>query len=55
MLKLLTVNETKNILKVSKMTIYRLLKRGKLKAKRVGGSWRIREDWLEKYLSQFDN
>lgn len=36
-----TTNETKEILKISDSTIKRLLKRGILKANKVGGQYRI--------------
>lgn len=36
-----TTNETKNFLKISNSTIKRLLKRGILKANKVGGQYRI--------------
>lgn len=39
--KLLTVNEIIEILKVSKLTIYRYIKAGKLPAYKVGRDYRI--------------
>ena len=36
-----TTNETQSLLKVSKSTLKRLLKRGIIKANKVGGNYRI--------------
>ncbi|MDA8401098.1 MAG: helix-turn-helix domain-containing protein [Actinomycetota bacterium] len=47
----LTVNEVSEILRVSNMTVYRLIKTGDLPAVRVGRSFRVREDDIDKYLS----
>lgn len=41
--KLLTINEITEILKVSKLTIYRYIKAGKLPAYKVGRDYRIKE------------
>ena len=52
--KLLTLQETAEILRVSKRTIMRYLKSGKLKASNVG-QWRIKESNLEKFLKKNEN
>lgn len=54
--QLLTVGEVADILRVSKMTVYRLIKRGQITALRIGKSFRIRRGDLEEYLrtTQFD-
>ena len=49
--KLLTVAEVAGIVRVSKMTVYRLIKGGDLPAVRVGKNFRIRESDVERYLS----
>ena len=49
--RLLTVNEVADLLRVSRMTVYRLIKEGQLKALRVGRSYRLREDDVDEYLS----
>ena len=46
-----TVNEVADLLRVSRMTVYRLIKEGQLKALRVGRSYRLREDDVDEYLS----
>ena len=50
--RLLTVNEVAEHLRVSRMTVYRLIKEGDMKALRVGRSYRLREDDVDDYLSQ---
>ena len=39
---------------VSIYTVQRERKRGKIKAKRIGGRWKYREDWLREYEDQED-
>jgi excisionase family DNA binding protein len=48
--KLLTVNEVANILRVSNMTVYRLVKSGQIPAIRVGKNYRIKETDVNEYL-----
>ncbi len=48
---LMTVAEVAEILRVSNMTVYRLIKAGELPALRVGKNYRIREHDLEAYLA----
>jgi excisionase family DNA binding protein len=48
--RLLTVAEVANVIRVSRMTVYRLIRRGQLKAIRVGRNYRVREDDLNAYL-----
>ena len=47
----LTVAEVAAAMRVSTMTVYRLIKTGELAAVRVGHNYRIREDDLERYLT----
>jgi excisionase family DNA binding protein len=48
--RLLTANEVADQLRVSTMTIYRLIRRGELAAVRVGRNYRVRAGDLEAYL-----
>jgi excisionase family DNA binding protein len=48
--RLLTVSEVATELRVSNMTIYRLIKAGDLAALRVGKNYRIRRLDLDAYL-----
>jgi excisionase family DNA binding protein len=46
----LTVGEIVQIMRVSKMTVYRLIHAGKLEAIRVGRSFRVAETAVNDYL-----
>lgn len=46
----LTVAEVAEQMRVSKMTVYRLVHNGELEAVRVGRSFRVPEDAVAKYL-----
>ena len=48
---LLTVREVAATMRVSTMTVYRLIKSGQLPAIRVGKNYRIRESDVDVYLS----
>jgi excisionase family DNA binding protein len=48
--RLLTVAEVADHMRVSSMTVYRLIKSGSLKAVRVGKNYRIRANDLDSYL-----
>lgn len=48
---LLTVGEVAAIMRVSNMTVYRLIKGGHLAAIRVGKNYRIRRGDVERYLA----
>jgi excisionase family DNA binding protein len=48
--KFLTVAEVAAMMRVSKMTVYRLVHNGELPAVRVGRSFRVTEDDVDEYL-----
>ena len=48
--KFLTVAEVAAVMRVSKMTVYRLVHGGELPAVRVGRSFRVPEDAVNEYL-----
>ncbi len=48
--RFLTVAEVASIMRVSKMTVYRLVHAGDLPAVRVGRSFRVPEDAVDAYL-----
>ncbi len=48
--KFLTVAEVAAMMRVSKMTVYRLVHSGELPAVRVGRSFRVREEDANAYL-----
>jgi len=47
----LTVAEVAAMMRVSTMTVYRLIKAGDIPAVRVGKSYRIREDDVDRFLA----
>lgn len=50
--RFLTVAEVAQIMRVSTMTVYRLIKAGELASVRVGKSYRIREDDVDAYIAK---
>ncbi|MFI2754451.1 helix-turn-helix domain-containing protein [Cellulomonas sp. P22] len=48
--RFLTVAEVADVMRVSKMTVYRLLHSGEMPAVRVGRSFRVPQDALDHYL-----
>jgi excisionase family DNA binding protein len=48
--RFLTVAEVATVMRVSKMTVYRLVHSGELPAVRVGRSFRVPEDAVNDYL-----
>ena len=49
--RFLTVGEVAEMLRVSSMTVYRLINSGELPAVRIGKSFRLREEDVDKYLA----
>lgn len=49
--RFMTVAEVAQMMRVSTMTVYRLIKAGDLPAVRVGKSYRIRENDIDTYLN----
>ena len=47
----MTVSEVADLMRVSSMTVYRLIKAGEIRAARVGKSYRIRESDVDQYLA----
>ncbi|HVA42454.1 MAG TPA: helix-turn-helix domain-containing protein [Acidimicrobiales bacterium] len=47
----LTVGEVARNLRVSNMTVYRLINSGELAAVRIGRSFRLREEDIDRYLA----
>lgn len=52
MTTLLTAAEVAERLRVSTMTVYRLIRSGELPAVRVGRNYRVRAEELDRYLEQ---
>lgn len=53
--RFLTVAEVASALRVSNMTVYRLISAGELPAARVGKSYRIRPEDVDTYLQRSFN
>lgn len=49
--EILTPKEAAQYLSVHVRTIYRLVKRGEIPGRKVGGSWRFKKDALDDWLS----
>ncbi|MEE2682838.1 MAG: helix-turn-helix domain-containing protein [Actinomycetota bacterium] len=49
--KFMTVGEVADLMRVSSMTVYRLIKAEDIRAVRVGKSYRIREEDLDLFLA----
>ena len=52
MTELMTVEEVARYLRVTKKTLYRLLKQGRIPATKVGHQWRFDKDAIDKWLHQ---
>lgn len=50
--RLLTVREVADVMRVSTMTVYRLIRSGDLHGVRVGRSWRLRGAEIDAYLNR---
>jgi len=53
--KILTVKDVADYLDVHPMTIYKYVKGGKIPAFKVGASWRIRNDSMQKWISECEH
>ncbi len=49
--QLLTGGEVATMLRVSNMTVYRLVQSGELRALKIGKSYRLRDDDVDAYLA----
>jgi excisionase family DNA binding protein len=50
-LKMYTLNEISELLKIGKKTLMRFIESGDLQAYKIGKSWRISEKELEKFIN----
>jgi excisionase family DNA binding protein len=48
--RFVTVNEVAQLMRVSKMTVYRIINQGEIPAVRIGRGYRIREEDVHRYL-----
>ena len=49
--RFLTVQEVAELMRVSTMTVYRLIKAGDIPALKVGKSYRLREDDVDRWIA----
>ena len=49
--RFMTVGEVASVLRVSNMTVYRLINSGELPAVRIGRSFRVRSEDFDRYLA----
>jgi excisionase family DNA binding protein len=53
--EMLTLKETRDILKVSRNTMYMLVRDGVIPARKVGSEWRIMRSLLEEWMRKREN
>lgn len=51
--EILTPEETAEYLRISKVTLYKLLKSGDVPAKKIGNQWRISKAGLDRILGRW--
>lgn len=49
--KIYTLDEVADILKISKRTLYTYIKEGKLHAVKIGKAWRVSEENLQSFIT----
>ncbi len=53
--QVMTVKDVASYLNVHPMTIYKYVKDGRIPAFKIGDSWRIRKDSMQKWIKQNEN
>jgi excisionase family DNA binding protein len=54
-IRLLTLAEAANILKISKRTLHRMIQNRQIPAFKVGGQWRILESRFQEWVQEEEN
>lgn len=54
-IKIYTLKEVEDILKVSQRTLYNYIKHDKLRASKVGNQWRVRHEDLQEFIDKGTN
>lgn len=49
-IRIYTLEEVRNILKVTQRSVYNYIKSGKLKATKIGREWRVRHEDLQAFI-----
>jgi len=52
---LMTFNDTKQYLRISRATLYRLIQSNRLPATKMGRQWRFKKERLDKWLVEHEN
>jgi len=52
--EILTIQELSNYLKISKSTLYKLVREDKIPGQKVGRHWRFHRDAIDKWLKNDD-
>lgn len=52
---IMTLEEVSNYLRVSKGTIYNLIKSGRIPVAKIGGQWRFQKETIDKWLKETEN
>ena len=50
----LTIDELSVYLKISKSTLYKLVREGKIPCQKIGRHWRFRKETIDKWLDERD-
>jgi excisionase family DNA binding protein len=50
--EVLTLNEVCQMLRVHKITLYKMVKAGKIPAFRIGSDWRFRQDAILRWIAE---
>ena len=53
--EVLTIDELSVYLKISKSTLYKLVREGKIPCQKVGRHWRFRKDAIDRWLEQSED
>jgi len=48
--KLMTLDEVVDYVRLKKVTVYKLLEKGKLPGSKIGGRWRFRRKYLDGWI-----
>jgi excisionase family DNA binding protein len=52
--EVLTIDELSDYLKISKSTLYKLVREGKIPCQKVGRHWRFRKEAIDRWLEECD-
>ncbi len=50
-MEVLTIDEVATKLKYNRETVLRLIRRGQIKARKLGGQWRVKQDDLDTFIN----